>query len=274
MLWMSSVELLIPLSKTTDSWSIARVVVAKEAEIPFLERFARFGLAHYPTGVGRAIVMLFEQHVGLFDELHAEGAEVVEHDDYDASWRHPAEPVRLAGGVDVVAPSSTASPSAKRIVLSPGLAFGDCRHPTTRLCASVIAERAKKKPLTSLLDVGCGSGVLALVGHRLGASTIVATDIDPYSRFVARENARRNGVDLDVTHPIPEGRTFDVVVANVWPSAFPQLAPSLLGALAPDAILIVSGFHATEVDAVREVFGDRPWSSKTDNGWAALVLTQ
>ncbi|MBX3190375.1 MAG: 50S ribosomal protein L11 methyltransferase [Labilithrix sp.] len=266
-------ELLIPFAPTeVNRWSIARVVVASEAEQPLLARLAAFGPAHYPAGAGRAIVTLADQREGLLDLLEREGSvEVVAHEDYDASWRLPAEPVSLAGGLEVVAAAPAVSPGAKRIVLHPGLAFGDCRHPTTRLCVEAIAERARERPLRSLLDVGSGSGVLALAAYRLGASRVVATDIDPYARFVTEENARRNGVALEVTHPIPEGARFDVVVASVWASAFPSLAPSLERALAGDGVLVVSGFPATESASIAALFPDLRCTPAVMEGWGALV---
>lgn len=113
-------------------------------------------------------------------------------------------------------------PGTIAVVVDPGQAFGTGAHATTRLCLELLQE----VPRGSLVDVGCGSGVLAIAGAKLGFSPVVALDVDPAAVAATEENARRNGVELDVrvadalTEPLPEA---DAAVANITGEALPLL---------------------------------------------------
>ena len=159
---------------------------------------------------------------------------------WEDAWRSHHHPV-LVGGLWLGPPWETPPDLRRAVVIDPGRAFGTGSHPTTRLCVDLLARTAARG---ALLDVGCGSGVLAIAGARLGFAPVLAVDLDPVAVETARANAAANGVELDVrvadalAGPLA---VTDVAVANVL------LRPveAILARLgAPEAI--TSGYLAGE----------------------------
>jgi ribosomal protein L11 methyltransferase len=206
-------------------------------------------------------------------------AEAVESEDWAETWKRHVRPVR-AGRIFVGPPWELARAGDAKVVISiePGMAFGTGDHPTTALCLGALDEALGARPGASVLDVGTGSGVLAIAALKLGASRVVANDIDPVAVRVARENARLNaaeGIDFS-DRPLERLQgAFDVVVGNLFAGVIRQLAPRLSPRLAPGGLLLVSGILAPEVDAVlaallRERLRLR---ERRDGGeWALLAL--
>ena len=124
-------------------------------------------------------------------------------------------------------------PDALILELDPGLAFGTGSHPTTRLCMEWL--EAHPAPGKSVLDYGCGSGILAMVAKKLGADTVAGVDIDPQAIESARDNAERNGCEIDYFLPDTFATSahatakFDIVVANILSSSLKLMAPMLSG---------------------------------------------
>ena len=139
-------------------------------------------------------------------------------------------PLRITDALWVV-PSwcDPVDPGAINLALDPGLAFGTGSHPTTRLCLQWLARELR--PGDTVLDYGCGSGILAIAACRLGAARVVGTDIDPQALLASRANALRNGVApsfLPVDRFAATERTpFDVVVSNILANPLVLLAPVL-----------------------------------------------
>jgi ribosomal protein L11 methyltransferase len=177
---------------------------------------------------------------------------------WEDGWRAFHRPVR-AGGLWIGPPWET-PPGEPAVVIDPGRAFGTGAHPTTRLCVELLAQ----VPPGSLVDVGCGSGVLAIAAGRLGFAPLAAIDEDPVAVEVARENARTNGVELEVRiadalrDPIPVA---DVGVANVL------LAPveAILARLETRTV-VTSGYLEGERPAHR---GWTRIATAALDGWAA-----
>jgi ribosomal protein L11 methyltransferase len=113
--------------------------------------------------------------------------------DWNDRWRSFHQPVRV-GPLWVGPPWEQAPTGAIAVVVDPGQAFGTGAHPTTRLCLELLLEQ----PVGAILDLGCGSGVLAIAAAKLGMAPVIAVDHDPAAVEVARANARRNGVELDI----------------------------------------------------------------------------
>lgn len=137
---------------------------------------------------------------------------------------------------------------AVKILLDPGLAFGTGNHPTTALCLEWLdAEDLKGK---TVLDYGCGSGILAIAAAKLGASTIVATDIDPQALEATQENARRNELAAtSIVTCLPEdlpAQQYDVVIANILSGPLISLAPTILSYLKPRGRIALSGILAEQ----------------------------
>lgn len=145
--------------------------------------------------------------------------------DWTERWRSFHRPVRA--GPLWVGPSWEGAPGdAIPIVIDPGLAFGTGAHATTRLCLELVAER----PLGSLIDAGCGSGVLSVAAAKLGFAPVHALDDDPLAVATAQENARRNKVEIQAEHVDVVAATLpqaDVAVANIALDVVERLATRL-----------------------------------------------
>lgn len=145
------------------------------------------------------------------------------------------------------------------LALDPGMAFGTGLHPTTQLCLRALeglGDAGRIGPETRILDLGSGSGILALAAGKLGAGRILALDVDPIAVEATAANARRNGLAdrIEVRRgSLPSGAgPFDVILANLVASLLVDLAPHLAGELAPGGVLVASGIvleRATEVEA-------------------------
>jgi ribosomal protein L11 methyltransferase len=144
---------------------------------------------------------------------------------------------------------SAPDPSAINIMLDPGLAFGTGSHPTTHLCLDWLDRHLS--PGNSVIDYGCGSGILAIAAARLGASRVAGVDIDPQAVAASRYNAQRNGVEARFSgadDPRPEPA--DVVVANILSNPLKVLAPLLAELVLPGGHIVLSGILQPQADAV------------------------
>ena len=155
-----------------------------------------------------------------------------------------------------------------RLDLDPGRAFGTGQHASTRLCLEVIGETA---PPARFLDVGCGSGVLAIACKKLWPEARgFAMDVDPDAVEVSRENAARNQVELELSTELPEG-TFELVVANIQPEVLIPLAPELTRRTGRR--LILSGILIEAADEVVRAYPQlRLVEHRDDEGWRVLVM--
>ena len=139
--------------------------------------------------------------------------------------------------------------------LDPGLAFGTGTHPTTALCLEWLdgIDLAGK----TLLDYGCGSGILAIAAARLGARRVVAIDNDPQALIATRDNAAANEVTLTVEAPSTEAPAADILLANILAGPLIELAPTFAAAVRPGGKLVISGILATQGAAVAAAY--EPW---------------
>ncbi len=227
--------------------------------------------------------------VGPLPRLHY--APVREADWADA-WKEHFHPLRFGrNGRLIVRPSwdeaVVAEPGAIVVTLDPGRAFGTGQHATTRLCLEAI-ERLVRAGDT-VLDVGTGSGILAIAAARLGATTVHALDTDPEAIAAARENAARNSVDdrievragslgsawPSVAHSAaPPREVYDLVVANVSSAVVLELLPAAAAALVPGGHLVASGFlheAAPRIEAAARAAGLVDATIQHDGEWSALI---
>jgi ribosomal protein L11 methyltransferase len=175
-------------------------------------------------------------------------------------------------------------PAAIAIRIEAGLAFGTGHHETTALCLTTLSELAKRRSFANVLDLGCGTGLLAIGAAKLWREKVIASDIDPVAIGVTRENARANGaaplvhaVTADgVTHPaIRAYAPFDLIVANILASPLTQLAPSIARSLAKGGILVLSGLLRNQENLVVSFYaphGLKLLGRHRDGPWSALVL--
>ncbi|MBR5367326.1 MAG: 50S ribosomal protein L11 methyltransferase [Clostridia bacterium] len=206
----------------------------------------------------------------------------VREEDWADSWKQYYKPIKTGRRLVIVPVWETyeAEPGEITVLMDPGMAFGTGTHETTRLCAGFVEEYTK--PGCSVLDVGCGSGILAIAAARLGAGKCFACDIDPVAVRVAKENAALNGTDnvtcavsdlLKQAERIPGG--YDLVVANIVADIIIRLAPDVGDYLAEDGTFVVSGIiaeRAEEVLAVLRANGYRVADEHFENGWYAAAL--
>ena len=167
--------------------------------------------------------------------------------------------------------AAVTSDGRAQIVLDPGLAFGTGSHPTTSMCLSWL-ERELPAGAT-VIDYGCGSGILAIAAARLGAGAVTAIDIDPQALQSTRDNAAANGVAVTVRAGDQPGcPTAQVVVANILASPLRLLAPMLESLVEPGGSLILAGLLDRQVDEVAAAYREielRPYMSR--EGWTCLA---
>ena len=164
------------------------------------------------------------------------------------------------------------------VVLDPGLSFGTGRHPTTAFCLRQLVARRRWGEAQSFLDVGTGSGILAIAAARLGYRPVDALDCDPESIRIARANGHRNGVSARIRFlrqdlamlPRRNVRKYSVVCANLVSSLLVAERERILARLHAEGTLIVAGILKTEYEQVRNAFegaGLRLTVSRTQNEW-------
>jgi ribosomal protein L11 methyltransferase len=196
--------------------------------------------------------------------------------DWDADWRRQQKPLHYGGRLWVCPPGRPAPMAdAVRVELEPGLAFGTGTHPTTALCLEWLA--AAPPVGRTLLDYGCGSGILALAALALGASAATGVDIDPQALCATTDNAARNGVAARLTVLAPDdlaaGSRFDVVIANILSGPLAALAARLAAHAAPGARVGLSGILASQAAEVQAAWA--PWvqlaPAAERDGWVLLT---
>jgi len=158
------------------------------------------------------------------------------------------------------------------IELDPGLAFGTGSHPTTHLCLEWLADHVR--PGHTVLDYGCGSGVLAIAAKKLGADTVDAVDIDQQAVLAAQGNARTNEVRINAMHSDElQAGQYDIVVANILSNPLKVMAPMLSARVKPGGWLVLSGILSWQAEEMQESYADHlpinTWRER--EGWICLA---
>ncbi len=194
------------------------------------------------------------------------------------AWKEHFRPFEIAPGIVVRPPWEPYDGEARVLLeLEPGRAFGTGLHETTSLVAGVLAERADAFAGKALLDVGTGSGILAILALKLGANRARATDIDADAIEVAKENAARNGVaerfDGAAVGLDAVAETFALVLANIEARVLVPMAPELAAKVAPGGLLVLSGILVPQKDEVVAAYASLELVAAPEKGeWIALVL--
>jgi len=166
------------------------------------------------------------------------------------------------------------------VILDPGLSFGTGQHPTTSFCLHEIARCLKSGTPQSFLDIGTGSGILAIAAAKLGYSPVEAFDFDPESVRVAGQNARKNRIQDrikltrdDITRlPLRPARQFDLICANLISTLLIAERRRIVNRLKPGGTLVLAGILAAEFTQVERAFADyklRLHSNRTENEWCS-----
>lgn len=181
----------------------------------------------------------------------------LEDKDWEREWMKNFHPMRFGERL-WICPSwrEVPEPDAVNVMLDPGLAFGTGTHPTTALCLRWLDSL----PLAgkTVVDFGCGSGILAIAALKLGASRVVGIDIDPQAIQASQENAKRNGVagqiELYLPKDQPEDFQADIVVANILAGPLRELKDVIAGYVKPTGLLALSGILEEQAESVRDAY--------------------
>ncbi len=204
---------------------------------------------------------------------------LVDEEDWANAWKEYYHVLHLGQRI-VIKPSwrdYAPQPGEVVLELDPGMAFGTGLHPTTRLCLEALERYIR--PGMRVLDVGTGSGILALAAARLGAASVLALDISSVAVEAAQANVRANGLEERITVRLgsleeSSNARYDLVVANIIARVIADLAPALVGALAPGGMLIASGIIEERLslaeDALRAA-GLAEIEQARDGDWVMLV---
>ncbi|MEC6909312.1 50S ribosomal protein L11 methyltransferase [Photobacterium piscicola] len=185
--------------------------------------------------------------------------EQLEDKDWEREWMDNFHPMRFGRRL-WICPSwrEAPEPEAVNVLLDPGLAFGTGTHPTTSLCL----EWLDGQDLTgkTIIDFGCGSGILAIAALKLGAAKVIGIDIDPQAILASRDNAERNGVsenlELYLPQDQPQGIQADVVVANILAGPLRELSPVIKSLVKNGGDLAISGVLESQAEDVATYYSD------------------
>jgi ribosomal protein L11 methyltransferase len=207
---------------------------------------------------------------------------LVDEADWAEAWKAHF-PVMRVGRRIVIRPTwrrHRAAPDDVVLALDPGMAFGTGLHPTTRLCLAAIESAGERGDLDGAraLDVGCGSGILAIAAARLGAASVLGVDLDSIAVEATVTNARRNHLARRVRArqgSLPSGEgPFDIVLANLIASVLVALAAALRDELRPGGLLLASGIFVDREDEVADAFrsvGLVAVERSSEGDWVALA---
>lgn len=186
--------------------------------------------------------------------------EQIEDKDWEREWMDNFHPMRFGERL-WICPSwrDVPDPDAVNVMLDPGLAFGTGTHPTTSMCLTWLDGLDLQGK--TVIDFGCGSGILAIAALKLGAAQAIGIDIDPQAIQASRDNAERNGVSerlaLYLPHQQPEDLQADVVVANILAGPLRELAPLISVLPKAGGHLGLSGVLASQAESVCEAYAER-----------------
>lgn len=204
----------------------------------------------------------------------------IKREDWANSWKRHFKPMNI-GGKLLIRPGwikRKLKPGQALVVLDPGLSFGTGQHATTSFCLHQLVKARKKGTNQSFLDMGTGSGILAISAAKLGYSPIEAFDYDPEAVRVAKENAAKNKVadklklkQADLTKlPAKSRQRYDIVCANLIYDLLVAEAAKISARVQPDGLLVLAGILETQFALVESTFAQHGWklvASKVEKEW-------
>lgn len=225
-----------PGSVNTPGWTHSKIVVLFEPD------------ADIDAALGEAM-----QAIGL-PAVPAYTVEAVAEQNWVQLTQSQFDPIRISERLWIV-PSwhESPDPAAINLILDPGMAFGTGSHPTTRLCLEWLERNVSAG--CSVLDYGCGSGILAIAAAKLGAGRVAGVDIDPQAVEAANANAERNGVVAQFADSAaPVAGEYDVVVANILSNPLRVLAPAICAHVRSGGRLALSGILREQAEEIIAIY--------------------
>jgi ribosomal protein L11 methyltransferase len=201
-------------------------------------------------------------------------------EDWTEAWKRHFKPLDIGNRLRVRPSWSRSRPQRGQVevILDPGMSFGTGQHPTTGFCLAEVARGYQADQIRSMLDIGTGSGILAIAAAKLGYQPVEALDLDPDSIRVARGNARTNTVSTairfkcqDLTAmPLSSARQYSVICANLMAELLQAQKSRILARLQPGGLLVLAGILKSEFAAVQKTYenaGLRLVRSRTQREW-------
>ncbi len=203
----------------------------------------------------------------------------LDEEDWANNWKQYYKPVKIGERLVIVPEweEYAAAPEEVTVTMDPGMAFGTGTHETTRLCATLL--EAHMETGSRVLDIGTGSGILAICASELGAASVDAFDIDPMAVRVAQENVARNGCNnvrvaqSDLLAAVTD--CYDLAVANITADILIRMAPDAARVVRPGGLLAVSGVIDDQTERVKAAMRDGGFECREemhDRDWAGLLF--
>lgn len=260
-----------------QAWEIAHVDLIEQELLDKPRDIVKVHMYLAPDENPAEVLPLFRERLeasGIEYELTTAG---VEQEDWQNAWKKYYHAMDIGRRLAIVPGWEEYQTDRTVITMDPGMAFGTGTHETTSLCLEVLDERIRGGE--RMLDIGTGSGILAIAALKLGAATAEGVDIDPMCVRTAGENAARNGVQGRLKVLVGDlsdkaSGVYNVITANIVAAAILSLAPHVPPLMAPGAVFVASGIIDTrkeEVLAGLRAAGLDPFEVREKRGWACVV---
>ena len=260
-----------------QAWEIAHVDLIEQELLDKPRDVVKVHMYLAPDENPAEVLPLFKERLeasGIPYELATNG---VEQEDWQNAWKEYYHAMDIGKRLAIVPGWEQYDTDRTAITMDPGMAFGTGTHETTALCLEALDERVRGGE--RVLDIGTGSGILAIAALKLGAAAAEGVDIDPMCVRTAGENAARNGVEDRLTVLVGDlsdkaSGVYDLITANIVAAAILSLAPHVPALLAPGAVFIASGIIDTrkeEVLAGLRAAGLEPFDVREKRGWVCIV---
>ena len=193
--------------------------------------------------------------------------------DWEQTWLENFKPQKITSNL-WICPSwlEPVDTQAITVTIDPGMSFGTGTHQSTRLCLSWLCELNLDQ--STVIDYGCGTGILAIAAIKLGAVAALATDIEPRSLAISMENAAKNDVAHAFNTCLPEEMPeiqADLVIANILAGTIIKLAPVLSGHTKPAGQLLLAGILRSQESSIKAVLSEYEWQCRSKDNWIAMM---
>jgi ribosomal protein L11 methyltransferase len=282
-----------------------KIIVTSDAEEALIEKTAAMGslgsvlddgqlLVYFPDVLGiKELVSELTSFRAVLERAGLPGGfsfdyVFISERDWNESWKKKFQPLDLGDRLTIIPPWETEREGRINLIIDPGMAFGTGHHETTTRCLALIEHFASGTPNTldqgmsmrkdAFLDIGTGSGILAIAASKMGFRKVLGVDIDPLAVDAAQRNVLQNGLDnvriLEGSVTEAEG-SHDFIAANLLSEILIALAPDIVTRLNPDGILVASGMiEGQEGDVIRRTnsAGLNPCAQYLDGRWVTVVF--